>query len=63
MVHILGKMAENLKDNGLIIACMDKGYISGKMEGNMMEILIWMLNKGMVHIFGLMEDNISDIGI
>tara|TARA_B110000503_G_C7074644_1_gene382383 strand:- start:305 stop:433 length:129 start_codon:yes stop_codon:yes gene_type:complete len=40
MVHILGKMAENLKDNGLIIACMDKGYISGKMEGNMMEILI-----------------------
>ena len=40
MVLILGKMAENLKDNGLIIACMDKVYISGKMEGNMMEILI-----------------------
>ena len=65
MENMYGKMEEIMKEIGMKIACTDKAYISGKMEENMMEILIWTLNKDMANIFGyilyynrLMDDNI-----
>ncbi|EGR32540.1 hypothetical protein IMG5_078660, partial [Ichthyophthirius multifiliis] len=59
---INGKMEDNIKENGLIIKCMEKVFILGKMEENM-KVIIQMIKKmDMVSINGLMVDYMMENG-
>ena len=59
---INGRMEENIKEPGLIIKCMEKGYSRGQMGENMWENILMIKNRVMEFSIGPMEDNTMGIG-
>jgi len=55
-------MEENMKENGLIITCMEKVFTHEKTEENMMENIALIKSMGMELIHGLMENSIKEAG-
>lgn len=43
-----GQMVEHTKDNDLIIICMEKENINGKMVENMKDIMKMIVNMGLL---------------
>ena len=59
---ITGVMGENMLGIGNKIRCMEKGCLSGVMDGIMMESTVWIRRKGMECSAGLMGRGMKDIG-
>jgi hypothetical protein len=57
-----GWMEEFMRENGLIIKCMGKGCINGKMEGVMKVSIVMIKRVVMVYIHGLMGGSMLDFG-
>lgn len=51
-----------MKENGIIIKCMEKVSISGEMEENMMVNIIMIKSMDLAYIFGLMEEDMKVSG-
>jgi hypothetical protein len=62
MVNINGQMADNTQAIGLIIKCMEKVYLLGKMVECIKEITSMIKKKGMEYSLGQMAVNIMDNG-
>lgn len=55
---ILEVMEENTKGNGLIIKCMDRGYLHERMEGAIKENIEMTRKKDLESFFGLLAKSI-----
>ena len=51
-----------MKDTGKITICMEKEFIAGKMEENMMENIIWIRSMDMDLIDGQIEEYTKGCG-
>ena len=58
MESIFGVMGDHLKDSGRIIKCMGKGFMYGKMEGNMKGTMCMTRSKEKGNTIGLMVNDL-----
>jgi len=56
--YMNGLTEENMREIGLIIICMEKDLIHGKMVENTLVIIIWIKSMDLENILGQMEENI-----
>ena len=61
MVNMFGQMGDDIKDNGKIIKCMEKGNLNGLMEKNILENMLKIRNKAMENFIMEKERNVIKV--